>query len=422
MPRLARLFVAVTTAAGVAVTTLAIAPTADAATHKTAKLPAPVTAQFFGLHYGATGAPGVAAPRVGAGALRLWDSGTSWRDIESAPGRYDFARLDRAVSQARAVGAKPMLVLGQTPVWHSSKPEQASYYGPGAAAMPRNLPAFRNYVKAVAKRYKGRIDAYEVWNEPSAGFFTGTPAQMVTLTREVRAAVKSVDPRALVVAASSPVRRPTQRTWLNAYYAAGAGRYVDVVNVHLYPDHTGTPETALSLLAQVKATLARNRVSKPIWNSEVNYGLPTGGSGRAARPIADTIAAGYVARTYLLDAAAGVSRVHWYTWSNSSIFGINMTTPSGTPTAAAKAFTVTRGWMVGARVVGCAPSKTGVYTCTLKYNRGYGKVMWAAKRSAAMRTPANTTAVLTLDGRTLKSRPGQRLVLGPQPVLIRTSR
>src|SRR5436853_514364 len=82
---------------------------------------------------------------------------------ETSPGQFDWGALDTAVSAAANAGARPLLVLGQTPVFHASRPDQEAGYGPGAASMP-DLAAWSRYVTAVAERYGDRID-YQVWNE-----------------------------------------------------------------------------------------------------------------------------------------------------------------------------------------------------------------------------------------------------------------
>ena len=68
----------------------------------------------------------------------------------------------------------------------------------------------------------------------------------------------------------------------------------------------------MTLLAGIRRILARNRIVKPIWNTEVNYGLVGGGAG--ARPISTERQVGNVMRTFVLNAENRVSRVYWYSW------------------------------------------------------------------------------------------------------------
>ena len=75
-----------------------------------------VDGRFFGVHDSSLSS----IANGTAGSLRLWDAGVTWRDIETAPGVFDFSRLDaivRAVSKyhvliSRFKQAIVIIVLG----------------------------------------------------------------------------------------------------------------------------------------------------------------------------------------------------------------------------------------------------------------------------------------------------------------------
>ena len=139
--------------------------------------------------------------------------------------------------------------------------------------------------------------------------------------------------------------------------------YVDALSFQLYPPAAGTPETSMTLLAAVRAILRKERVSKPIWNTEANYGLL--GGGRAARTISVARQIGNVMRTYVLNAQNRVARVYWYSWdllrlSNTALVAGDRVTL----TAAGRAFGTTRTWLLGTRPAGCTRSKVNTWTCT----------------------------------------------------------
>ena len=91
-----------------------------------------------------------------------------------------------------------LLVLGQTPKFHSTKPGKRGSYGAGAASMPREA-AWKNYVSTVVRRYKGQGVDYQVWNEGNvSGYWQGTPAQMAKLTQLTSKIVNSNDSGAKV--------------------------------------------------------------------------------------------------------------------------------------------------------------------------------------------------------------------------------
>ncbi|HZB49412.1 MAG TPA: hypothetical protein VE547_09995, partial [Mycobacteriales bacterium] len=77
-----------------------------------------VDKRFFGVHDSGLGS----LSRAGTGSIRLWDTGTLWRDIEVAPGVYNWTRLDQIVTAAQARNVEVTLVLGMTPSFYASVP------------------------------------------------------------------------------------------------------------------------------------------------------------------------------------------------------------------------------------------------------------------------------------------------------------
>lgn len=157
-------------------------------------------------------------PEAPVGAVRLWDSATSWSHLEVADGQFGWGNLDRAVETAEANHARALLVLGQTPEFHASKPGQEGAYGPGANNMP-DIYAWRRYVRTVAERYGDRID-YQVWNEPNvANYWAGTPQEMARLTVTASEEIRDAVPDATVVAWSFPLRLAGQRAWFAEFWS-----------------------------------------------------------------------------------------------------------------------------------------------------------------------------------------------------------
>ena len=156
-----RRLLAVAAAVGLGLTLLPAAPASATASQR-------VAGTFFGMHDGDP----TTWPSATIGEIRLWDSGVNWRQIETSNGVFNFTHLDAEVAAARAHGARVLLVLGQTPRFHSTKPGKRGSYGLGAASMPTQT-AWTNYVFKVVNRYKGRGVDYQVWNEANVAA-TGT--------------------------------------------------------------------------------------------------------------------------------------------------------------------------------------------------------------------------------------------------------
>jgi hypothetical protein len=400
-----------------------------------------VSKAFFGMH----DSKSETWPKTTVGSLRLWDAGVSWRQIETAPGVYDFTRLDNLVTVARAHKAEITLTLGQTPTFWTTgtvrpgcdkapKNPLCSRYGDGASNMP-NLTAYANYVRAVAERYAGRIQALQVWNEGNVpGYWAGSPSQLAHLTYTAKTVVHSVNAQlkahTKLVAPSFVARSNTDFT--NSYFKRNTGgkkvaSWVDVVAFSLYPKATLGPEDSMTLLKNVKAMLAKRKVHKPIWNTEINYGLAAGGTGARPPRISSQRQAAYVVRTYLLNANAHVGRVFWYAWNLRSLGNTLVTSGSSdTPTFAGRAYGLTQSWLAGSTLKSCTTVKSGAakgaYVCTLKYKGGVKRVYWHPKKHVRMTMPASATYSISLSGKHKKLKGGSKLRIGFAPVLVRSKR
>ena len=200
---------------------------------------------------------------------------------------------------------------------------------------------------------------------------------------------------------------------------AGGAEHVDAIALHLYPLPSASPEGSISLLAAARAALKAAKVDKPIWDTEINYGAGVGGA--APRRYSGSASASYVARTYLLQAANGVSRAYWYGWDASGVLGITLTR-NGRATEAGTAYLTVQKWMVGSRVYGCAQDRLGTYTCTLRFPGSWGRVMWNPHKAFGVRAPAGTVSVSALDGTFRSARRCSRVQVSSLPILIPSTR
>ena len=415
-----------------AATSLLPAGAASARTKRPAPQ-APITSEFFGAHHLGLHADGpIGWPQGPVGSVRMWDNQVSWREVEIAPGIFDWTRIDAQMAKARANGASVLLVLGQTPLFHSTRPTAPGAYGPGASAMPTQA-AWVRYVQETARRNLdvwGHVAQFQVWNEANVvGYWTGTAKQMATLTAWTRAALRAVDPTARLVAPALVTRLGSQRAWIKAFYSQSvAGKnvsaYVDALSFQLYPMSGSAPEASMTLLAAVRAILARYKVVKPIWNTEVNYGLVGGPvSGAAARPISSDRQVGNVMRTFVLNASNRVSRVYWYSWD---LLGMSNTplvqADQITLTPAGQAFATTRGWLLGARPVGCSRTRANTYTCTFTTATQTRRIVWNPSRSVTVTAPVRTSSVTTWSSAVRSARAGTKVRVGVIPVMISSRR
>ena len=198
--------------------------------------------------------------------------------------------------------------MGLTPIWATARPKEKSDYQPGNAAEPSNMQFWRDYVRTVVTRYKGRIEAYEIWNEPNRkDDFSGTVRQLANLTHEAYSIIKSVDPAALVVSASPTASNGID--WFSQYLAQGAGNWIDVVGYHLYVNPL-PPEEMLPLGEAVRHTMKMHGIgSKPLWDTETGWAKPKTFQSQEEKDA-------YVSRALIVNWPVGVQRLYWYAWDN----------------------------------------------------------------------------------------------------------
>ena len=392
----------------------------------------PITSEFFGAHHLGLQADGPAGwPQGPVGSVRMWDNQVSWREVEVAPGVFDWTRIDAQMAKARANGASVLLVLGQTPVFHSSNPTAPGAYGPGASAMPTQA-AWVRYVQETARRNLtvwGHVASFQVWNEANVvGYWTGTAKQMATLTAWTRSALRAVDPTARLVAPALVTRLSSQQTWIKAFYSQKVAKknvsaYVDALSFQLYPTATGSPRRRWLCSPRMRKILATYQVVKPIWNTEVNYGMVGGIGAGLASPISTERQVGNVMRTFVLNAANRVSRVYWYSWDLLGMTNTQLVEADRiTLTPAGQAFSTTRGWLLGARPVGCSRAKTNTWTCTFTTATQVRQIVWNPSRSITVKAPVRTRSVTSWGAPVRTARAGSKVRVGIVPVMISSRR
>jgi hypothetical protein len=163
-----------------------------------------------------------------------------WYIYNPAPGQYNWGPLDELVDKANQYGVNLLFSVVGAPAWARPAGDDRSVVGP-----PADPATYGTFMRELAARYKGRVKAYEIWNEQNLWYEWGgrgnrlSAAAYVDLLRHAYNAVKSVDPGAVVV---SGAPTPTgwndgdtaidDRVYLEQMYQAGLARYCDAVGAH----------------------------------------------------------------------------------------------------------------------------------------------------------------------------------------------
>lgn len=210
---------------------------------------------------------------IGVTSIRL---DIPWRWIEPTRGAANWGVVDPVIDTAVRSGMSVLGVLTTTPQW------AALGGSDNQQTRPASLVDWRGFVDRVARRYAGRVFAYEVWNEPNARYYFAPdpdPVAYAALVREATGAIRAADPSALVIAGALGPASPgdglmAAPEFFEAMLDAG------VAGVDAYSFHPYEEEQTLAQAAFWDGTVARQVVrmhellrsrgegDKKIWASE----------------------------------------------------------------------------------------------------------------------------------------------------------
>ena len=376
-----------------------------------------ISDDLFGLHV--TDVQTGAWPTVNFGSIRLWDNDTAWSNIETSKGVFNWTALDNAVANAESKGVTDILmVLAGTPAWATDQRNPAALPTPDASGVPRNMSDWDDWVRAVATRYKGRITSYQPWNEANLStFFTGTPRQMAQMTKSTYDIVRSIDPKAIIVAPSTGTRLGGPFKKFYPAYLSELKKLnwpIDAWSAHTYPASLGDTNDrqvlAQSWISFLKSAGAPNL---PLWDTESNYGLAGPGPSNPDQDIEGTEAANLVAITYLDALRIGISRVYMFRWGPyNDLLGIQFSDK----TVGAVAMDTLQDWIVGTTYRGCKESKRKV-TCSFTAKSGIQQVIYSETSTKTFKVNKAYKQMCNLDG-TCKPVPSNRKIRVSGPVLL----
>ena len=223
---------------------------------------------------------------------RIWDIGCTWKDIHVAPDQFNWARLDEVLAKMEASGYKHITyVIAATPQWAAqdpNAPHYAPWLGPGTNSLPGDPDnSWKPFVSNLSQRYKGRINAYEIWNEPQLADFMypyddKNRNKLAQMTKDASRIIKGNDSKALIGSASvlprpssggmkkggkyfTALKKKDKKTWCG----------IDFVACHIYPEgHTSQGTLWKDYHKDVKQTMKdMDCPTTKIWVTETALGL-----------------------------------------------------------------------------------------------------------------------------------------------------
>ena len=215
-----------------------------------------------------------------------------WDSFEPNPGQFDPAALDRIINPLAAQGVHILLsIASPSPTWAGAN-----------GGIPNDTSQFQAAAQFLANRYKGKVQAYEIWNEENlarevAGHVSVAP--YVNLLKAGHAGVKAGDPGAVVLfgaltptGVNDPSLAIDDVQYLKQVYAYNNGevkQYFDQLAAHpgsnnnppdtLWPSNPGPgpgwqndPSFYFRRIEQIRQVMVDNGdAAKQIWLTEFGW-------------------------------------------------------------------------------------------------------------------------------------------------------
>jgi hypothetical protein len=223
----------------------------------------------------------------------------SWGDVQTAADTFaQSTSYDSAATLQAKYGLKVLQVFHGTPWWAVDRELDGER---AASRFPRDLRQLYNFCKAMARRYEGRVLAWEPWNEANIPMFGGhTIDEMCTHQKAAYLAFKAGKPDLTVcwnVYAESGTAIHVQGVLDNEVWP-----YFETYNIHTY----AKPDDYLNAFAPARQAAC----GRPIWLTECGIGLPwqTERPWSELSPEDERRQAQFIAPSYASSLFAGVNR------------------------------------------------------------------------------------------------------------------
>lgn len=291
-------------------------------------------------------------------------NGVTWHTVQpNEGGPYNWSALgslERDIAAARSIGLVPTVIIRGAPLWAGVTSSTC------AAVREDKYDAYAAFLQALAARYKGVVDFWEMGNEPDVDprlvssdspfgclgdiddpYYGGE--RYGRMLQVASAALKRGNPNAKIIFGGLLLDRPETTTpgrgrpelFLEGALRAGAAGSFDILAFHGYPPYLNQRYLDYSLLLTgpweplggwlpgkvgfLRETMARYGVNKPLWLNETALTCdPNWGS--CTPPTAEFFAAqaDHLPRVFARSAALNIQMVSWYTlegpgWRNGGL-------------------------------------------------------------------------------------------------------
>jgi hypothetical protein len=231
---------------------------------------------------------------------------TGWNRVEREKGKYDWKWLDESIDGLIVRGIQPFLNVG-----YGNKHYTEGDMGYHPLVSEEAQAGWKLFVIALAKRYKGKVQYYEIWNEPNLGGFwrpgERNPKKYVQLVKETGSLIRKNCPNAIIIGG---VVSRLPYTFIKSLFEEGLGKEIDIFSFHPY---STVPESYTDRIEAVRKLAWQYNPAIKIWQGE--NGFPsgpnsTGFSGEG--PWTENIQAKIMLRRLLTDCSLDIPMTLWF--------------------------------------------------------------------------------------------------------------
>lgn len=224
----------------------------------------------------------------------------SWGEVEPERGRWtEHTRYDLSAEIQMKYGLKVYQVFHATPGWTQEEANPHSF--------PDDLRDVYNFAATAARRFYGKVLAWEIWNEPDITVFSDELGDAyAAFLKAAYLGFKSTAPELPVLLCSFAMG---PGAFAETVFQNDVGTYFDIYNYHTYDSWEKHTDRALKHLEIIhRYGLER----KPIWLTEAGRPIKRIPTSVELTPEQESDVAEFLSKAIVSSLAAGVDKYFWF--------------------------------------------------------------------------------------------------------------
>ncbi len=224
----------------------------------------------------------------------------SWGATEPQKNSVTWQQYDAVADTYAKLGIKVYQIFHDSPSW--------THGGKRNTRNPQDLRDVYRFAKRLAEHYHGRVQAWEVWNEPDIFFWPDLSDTFAGVQKAAYLGFKAGDPDLLVLQGSfcrgySP--------FSESLFESGIADYSDIFNWHIY----APPSAYAATLDKYLKMLERYEYSgRPVWLTEAGIRLRATEPGGELNAEDERKQAAFIPKSFVRSRAAGTDNHFFFVY------------------------------------------------------------------------------------------------------------